>query len=542
MANNETTVVDSILLGKMLKNGSLNIKKNMSMINALNVFPVPDGDTGTNMFYTVKSGLSVKAEDFEKTGEYLRVFCDKVLFSARGNSGIIFSQYLFGFAKGARETVSFDVESFKKALEEGVKAAYESVIDPTEGTMLTVIREAAEFASVREYATFEDFFEAYIAKMKKTLEMTPDLLPCLREAGVVDSGGAGIVFFAEGMYGALTGNMIDDEDVAVQTEEKQIFTDDEDLLKYGYCTDFLIKLNKNMREDGKFSLGAVTDWLQQNGESVVAFRNDDCVKIHVHTKKPGDILNYAQQFGEFLALKIENMSVQSSSAPLAPITKKKAVAVVAVANGNGLIDYMKSSGADVIINGGQTNNPSVESFIDAYECLNAETIICLPDNGNSIMAANQSAEAYKDANVVVIPSKTVAEGIAALSIMNPADSAENIISDMKYACNNVSTLFVTKATRDCMINGFTISKNDYIGLCGDDILAVESDPGSVAFETVKRINENDDKQVVTIYYGSNIDESSAEELSEKITEEYPFIETGVVCGGQDVYDYMISVE
>ena len=534
-------------LHALFESGYRNLKKNTDAINALNVFPVPDGDTGTNMVMTFGGGLRSVSADMGSVDVYMQALSQGALLSARGNSGVIFSQFVSGLARGFAGCEQVDFQDFIRAFECAREDAYKAILTPTEGTILTVIREAAAF--LREqgsgYCDLRSGFEALLAQMKKTLQKTPDLLPILRESGVVDSGGAGLVCFVEGMVAHLSGSTVEDtpELAEVQSTVNSSFGPDS-VLEYGYCTEFILQLMNAKTQIAAFDLKEFLEPLEAMGDSIVAVANGGIVKLHIHTFTPEKVLEYGRRFGEFVTLKIENMSVQhSEAAPKEPPKEHQKYAVVAVAAGEGIIDYFRSIGADEIINGGQTNNPSVDDFLAAFRRLNADHIIVLPDNSNVVMTARQAAELYQEADVRVIPTKSVVEGCSALSMFNPwCATVEELLEEMSAGLSGIVTGYLTTAIRDTHMGGLEIHKGDYIGLNRENVLSRGSDKVQTAFELVRRICEDCPREIIIAFRGADATEEEAAALQQRLETAYPCADIGFIDGKQEIYDFIISLE
>ncbi len=534
--------IDVRLWQDMLTGGYINLKRNMTVVDELNVFPVPDGDTGKNMTMTIEGGVSGTRKDFDSLGEMMQKFSRSSLLSARGNSGVILSQFIRGLAVGSENLEYFTVESFAKAFKSGCDYAYHAVATPTEGTMLTVIREASEYLEAVKMKNFADCFERLLTVMHRSLKNTPKLLAVLREAGVVDSGGAGVVCIFEGMQSVLNGNPVEDIDIPVETSASDITFDENSELEYGYCTEFILQLQTSKTDISAFKLSDMTEKLHEFGDSIVTVQDGSLVKVHVHSFNPEDVIKYVRQYGEMITVKIENMSVQHSEVTAAKPERQKFV-VIATATGEGLIGFFKGIGVSVVIDGGRTNNPSAEDFIEAFKKVNAEYIIVLPNDSNVVLTAEQAAKLYTDADVRVVKTKSLAEGYSALSMMDlSVDTVEHLISDMTAGLPNVATGYVTTATRDAFISGVSIKKDDWIGLEGDTVYASTDSPVKAAQELFKKLPDIDDKQVVTAFYGKEVSEDEIAELESFLSEEYPLLEVGFINGGQDVYRYIFAIE
>lgn len=540
--------IDGIKLSSALTVGYQNLKKNISAINDLNVFPVPDGDTGTNMAHTLYGGISTAAPQ-SNVGKYMSEMAQAVLLSARGNSGVIFSQIIGGMARGCQGKDTLCFADLKTAFVYAKEDSYKSIMSPTEGTILTLVRETAEFLeeNAHKYDDFESGLEAIVACMRDTLARTPDMLPVLKETGVVDSGGAGLLCFFEGIYSFVCGVTIDDlEEVdftATQTVSASKFGPDS-VMEYGYCTEFILQLMNAKTDIDSFDKEEFLSVLEPMGDSIVCVVSGGIVKVHIHTFTPEKVLAYGRNFGEFVTIKIENMSVQhSETQAVAPKKEKVKYAVVTVASGEGIIDYFYSIGATAVINGGQTNNPSVDDFLKAFEAFEAEHIILLPNNSNIILTANQVAEIYKDADVRVIPTKSIVEGYSALSMMDLwSDSVESLIADMSSGLGSVVTASVTTATRDAVINGVTIKENEFLGIKGKDILISCDDRFKTVTHIIDSVMQEDSKAVIIVFYGKNTTEEEIDQLRDYLESEYPLTDIGFIEGKQDIYDYIISLE
>ncbi len=537
--------LNGIELHRIFTLGYLNLKKNTNSINELNVFPVPDGDTGTNMVHTFGGGLSGTAQT-ENVSEYMQSLSKAVLLSARGNSGVIFSQFVHGLARGFEGKSEICFSDFTKAFAFATEDAYNSIISPVEGTILTVIRQASEFLANNSFDNFESGTSALLENMRTTLAHTPELLPVLAEAGVVDSGGAGLVCFFEGISLAVSGQDIDDsadlsELLASPAQSINFGPDSE--LEYGYCTEFILQLLNAKTDISAFSRDEFIKPLENMGNSIVAVVQGSIVKIHIHTFSPEKVLQYARSFGEFVTLKIENMSVQHNESVSKEKKEHLKYAIVAVAQGEGIIDYFYSIGANVVINGGQTNNPSVEMFLEAFNSLDAEHIIVLPDNSNIILTANQAADMYKGADVHIIPTTSVVEGYSALSMMNLwCDTVEELLEDMSSGLSQVITANVTTATRDVTLNGVSVTKDKYIGIAKKEILVCDENKVNVAAELIKKITDEIERDVIIVFYGNSVSQDEVEELTSILEDRYPLADIGFVDGKQDVYDFIISLE
>ncbi|MBQ8426210.1 MAG: DAK2 domain-containing protein, partial [Clostridia bacterium] len=465
--NTNEKIIDGELFERIVVAGAYNLKAHIDTVNDLNVFPIPDGDTGDNMFMTIKCGLSgLKSVTENSVDLKAKALADGMLLNARGNSGVILSQLFAGLANGVVGLDTVDVHGFGEALKIGVKQAYASVVKPVEGTMLTVAREAADYGVEHSGTgvTLGAFFEGFVNEMKVSLDNTPNLLAVLKEAGVIDSGGAGLLYIGEGMKKAVEGTEIaitEDQGAGDDDLDFSKFTEDSEMV-FGYCTEFLLQLQNSKVNAKEFEIQPIIDYLNTIGDSIVAFKTGTVVKVHVHTLTPYKALEYCQQFGEFLKIKIENMTLQhnETSEKTEPIKPKKKkfnrtkFGLVTVATGNGLINTFTEFGADVVIDGGQGKNPSIERFIEAFDDANADNIFVLPNNSNIIMAAKQARDLYKGSNIFVIETKNFGQAYSILSMLDySADDAETIAENMKSDMANVVTGMITGSIRDANIDG-----------------------------------------------------------------------------------------
>lgn len=553
----KTTHLDGEALKELFSGGLANLRLHSREVDELNVFPVPDGDTGTNMSMTLQGGVNAAAAaSFINVPEFAKKLSRGTLLGARGNSGVILSQFIKGFSLELESCKTVRPSDFLRAFQKGVKKAYEAVINPTEGTMLTVMREGCEFLEeflpAGEDPDFETIFFQLNHSMQQSLDRTPELLPVLKEAGVIDSGGAGFLFIFRGMEKALNGDPIEETAVShphaasVQNVDFSAFNADS-VLEFGYCTEFILQLQNSKVDIHSFDKKTIVDYLETVGDSIVAVQDEDIVKIHVHTFKPGDILNFCQQFGEYITLKIENMSVQHNEIMLEEERKtrekiKKRIAIVAAVSGKGLKEYFSEIGVDIIVDGGQTDNPSTEDFLEAFDRIEAEQIIVLPCNSNIVMAASQAAEIFTGSDVRVVKAKTIAEGYAALSMMNLSLSIEEVIRDMETAIAETATGMITTSIRDVEYDGLSVKKGHYIGLNEDQVLADSENRIEAVRELLAATEGIREKAVVVGFYGADVKEEELDALGRMLQENFPWLEYGLIGGGQEVYDYIFAIE
>ena len=555
MNSNEITI-DGKLMAACVKAGAARLEKNEALINQLNVFPVPDGDTGSNMLTTLRGGLSA-AKNTENLSEYLSSLATGMLFGARGNSGVIFSQIFSGIAEELKGKDKADCSEMLKALENGAKVAYQSVVTPTEGTILTVAREGAEGFSGEglEDINVWDFFKIYIENIKEALEKTPDLLPILKSAGVVDSGGYGFVKFFEGFTSAaLDGNLSVDEDVNVNLPLPNLskWHDDSDEEAFGFCTECIVTLNedKNIREE-------TVEYLTSMGKSVVCVQSGNILKLHVHTLEPLKVLSHMQELGVFYNVKIENMDNQVSNNTdsvdsVSQTMKEKhdeqvreihhGIAYIAVANGDGVIKAFKDFGCEIVLNGGQTMNTSVEEFVEAFKQLDAETIIVMPNNSNIEAAAKQAAKIFGEDRVMILPTKSIAEGYFAMSMgITDRFEAEEVYNQMKQGMDGVDTIWISKAIRDANVDGISCREGDYLALYGKKIVATDSDRLEAVKKVLEQTPDIEDKYVLLVFKGKEVTDEECDELTEFIEDTYDWLDVGIIDGGQEVYDFVIGI-
>lgn len=547
---NEQTI-DGKRYAQMLYGGAALLTAHAQEINDLNVFPVPDGDTGTNMAKTLEGGLSeISAENEGGIGDLSGRFSHGVLLGARGNSGVILSQIFAGVGEELSKYEVVGAKELAKAYKNGIKKSYSAVQNPTEGTILTVFRESTEYAAdnIDDDSTVEDFFRLHIEQAKRSLAKTKEILPVLAEADVVDSGGAGYLYIALGMYEVLTGKVPDINFKAPDSDSSSkinidLFTRDSKL-EFGYCTEFLLRLTTDRVDPDTFDMARVHAILDElKGESIVAYKTEDIVKVHVHTFRPGDVLARMQEFGEFLTVKIENMSLGHSENTQKPKkAPSKKFEVLAVATGDGLKALFTDMGADGIIDGGQTANPSIEEFIKAFDNCNAEHIIVLPNNKNVILAAKQAAQMYDKANIHIIETKNFMQCYGALSVITPGiTDIDALVDSVQRAALNVIGSEITCAVRDVTIKGKDIKKGDYIAITDGDISTISDSAENAVMALLESI-DMDEYEIITVFAGKNVSEDTRSDLAEAIEDAYPDCEVIFYEGGQDVYNYMIAIE
>ena len=546
--------INGLVLAEMIDLGSKNLAKNAEKINSLNVFPVPDGDTGTNMNLSMSSGAKETAANVvENIGELGKSFSKGLLMGARGNSGVILSQLFRGMSQYIADKKEIDAKEFAAAIQNGVSIAYKAIIKPVEGTILTVAREAAE-AGVKVAENTNNIIEvmeAIYAEAQASLKRTPDLLPILKEVGVVDSGGQGLVCVYQGFVAALKGEKIDGLEAVETNVVDMQFEDDHDMdfmspedIVYGFCTEFTVRLDGEKKEfdEDKFRAD-----MSKFGDSLLVISDSEYVKIHVHTETPGDVFNYGQQYGELIKIKSDNMREQhrevlrKQEAKQATAPKElKEQAMISISMGAGLSKVLTSMGVDYIVEGGQTMNPSTEDIMKAIKEVNAKNIFIFPNNKNIQLAAKQAAELAEE-NVFVVESKTAPQGLAAVMVFSPQTAPEENFENMQEVLSTVSTLEVTHAVRDTNIEGVEIKKDEFMGIRNGKIVVSNLSLNTVLEELLEK-SIDEDTEIVTLYLGEESTEEYTDFLEQLIEEKYPDVEVELIESGQPVYPYIIGVE
>ena len=553
--------IDAGLLKKMFIGAAAGLESQKEVINELNVFPVPDGDTGTNMTMTIMSAVTeVNSLENPTMEELSKAISSGSLRGARGNSGVILSQLLRGFTKVIKTVETIDIETMANAFQKAVETAYKAVMKPKEGTILTVAKGGAEKA-MELVGTTDDlvvFGEKVIAYMAEVLEYTPELLPVLKEAGVVDSGGQGLLEVMKGGFAVMCGKKVElkaPAPAAKPAETKVVNTENISTsdIKFGYCTEFIIILDNKFTDLDETEFKA---YLESIGDSIVCVADDEVVKVHVHTNDPGLAIQKALTFGQLTKLKIDNMREEhneklgleaekagavKAQAAQKPKLPPKENGFIAVSIGEGINEIFKGLGVDYIIEGGQTMNPSTEDMLNAIDQVNAKNIYILPNNKNIILAAEQAKAMTKDKNIIVIPSKTIPQGIAAVINFVSGKSIEENEASMVEAMGNVKTGSVTYAVRDTKIDGLEIKNGDYMGLDDKTIKSTGSDIEQVTYDLVDTMVE-EDSELISIYYGEEANEDDAQKIADTLMEKYDYLDVEVHAGNQPVYYYVISVE
>ena len=549
---------------QMVAGGAKRLTQNVDLINSLNVFPVPDGDTGTNMNMTFTSGHDHLAKsDLNHVGSLSQVMAKGLLMGARGNSGVILSQIFRGFSKAIEDQASLDGSHFAAAFIGGVESAYKAVMKPVEGTILTVARESA-LAGESQAKKTDDLvviMEAIVNAGQKALDSTPDLLPVLKQVGVVDSGGKGLLTIYQGFLSALKGEVLDDTDSSMSEKSKAhahaVFDEANenpmsmDDITYGYCTEIMVRIGENPTTSKTFDYEDFRQRLNAMGDSLLVVADDEIIKVHVHTENPGKVFQMGQEYGELIKLKVENMREQvralekeedaiQASHLQTPTSPKKKVGILAVAAGQGISDLFTSSGVDHVLAGGQTMNPSTEDIVKAIESIQADSILILPNNKNIIMAAEQATQVV-DRPAAVLTTTSIPQGLSSLIAYNPEASLDENKSAMEEAIETVVSGQITYSIRDTEIDQVTIKKDDFMGIIDGKIVLAHSDLQETLLKTLRTM-AHEDSEIATILVGQDGDTGIAEAVLEILEEDYPEMEVDILQGDQPVYHYMMFVE
>lgn len=558
----KVTDISASQFQEMVQAGANRLQSNAEFVNSLNVFPVPDGDTGTNMNLSMASGAKeVSDSTSEKIGELADCLSKGLLMGARGNSGVILSQLFRGFSKQIAELDALSANDLAQAFKHGVETAYKAVMKPVEGTILTVARVAADYGE-KKATTSDDCVEvmsAIVKGGKRALDKTPDLLPVLKEVGVVDSGGQGLLFIYEGFLNALNGEYEGEEpfvspaamDELVNAEhhrsvQGQLSTDD---IKYGYCTEIMVKIGEGPTVESKFDYDTFRNYLNELGDSLLVVNDDEIIKVHVHTEYPGEVMNYGQKFGSLVKVKVDNMRLQhetilnndeDENKAKAQKQARCAYAIITVAAGSGVKQLFESLGAKYVISGGQTMNPSTEDIIKAIEEVNADQVIVLPNNKNIFMAANQAAT-VAEVPVEVVPSKTISQGMSAMLGFNERQTLNENKEAMEQMLDTVVSGSITHAIRDSSIEGINIKKNDFLGMVDGKIVVSNADILTSAKETLKQMI-TEDTEIITIIIGEDGSQKDAKQLEEIVLAIDSEVEVEIHQGDQPVYPYLFSAE
>ena len=546
--------MDGATFYRLVKGGAAQLRANASIVNDLNVFPIPDGDTGENMSLTIGGGIKHAGEcEACPLGEVARKIADGMLLSARGNSGVILSRLFAGIAEAFDGMEDASVSETVTAMKNGVKSAYEAVLHPTEGTILTVAREATDRAAqLEEGSSFSALGKVCMDEVDASLKRTPELLPVLKEAGVVDSGGAGLYYILDGMIRTARGETLDASGMtagsAAQNDVDFSKFTENSVMEYGYCTEFLLQLQTSKVDVETFSVDTLTEYLRTVGDSIVAFRNGSIIKVHVHTMHPGEVLDHCQQFGEFLTLKIENMTLQHHETVIEnrfsveKTQEKKEFGIVTVATGEGIVNTFRDLGADYVIDGGQGHNPSTEDFVNAFEAVAADTIFVLPNNGNIVMAAKQAAEIYEKSRVIVVESKNLGEGYAALTMFSDESHDADVVAEgLREAMQGVVTGLVTRAVRSAKINDVDIHENNFVGFTDKTMQVSEHTAVDTACALLGKLDASRYDILIAIY-GVDVSAAEREAFRGQCSAAFPGMELYEIDGEQQVFDFILILQ
>lgn len=556
----ELTIMNAAEFKKMFKAGADRLMQNVDLVNSLNVFPVPDGDTGTNMNMTFQSGVAKMQESSSQKVHDLALNLSKgLLMGARGNSGVILSQIFRGFYQAIKDEEELDSQSFTNAFLGGVESAYKAVMKPVEGTILTVARESALRGQQKAESTdnLVEIMRSIVKGAQEALDKTPDLLPVLKQVGVVDSGGKGLLCIYEGFLMALTGEVIEDEPGQTSDHAHAMFEEvnehplSMDEITYGYCTEIMVRIGQGETVIKDFDYEEFRQVLNTKGDSLLVVADDEIVKVHIHTENPGLIMQLGQEFGELIKIKVDNMreqvrglegqeeALKGAKVPN-PSQEDSEYAIIAVASGQGLVDLFQSIGVTEVLQGGQTMNPSTEDFVKAIERANARNIILLPNNKNIVMAAQQAAE-VSETPTVVVPTKSITQGISTLLMFNPNQTIEANQQAMSEYAQTVDYGQITNAIRDTQIDAIQIKKDDYMGILNGDIVLAHADLAQALEDLVEKMVD-EDSELVTVIVGEDGDEATVEAMEDQVLARYPDLEFEVIQGDQPVYHYFVSVD
>lgn len=556
----ELTIMNAAEFKKMFKAGADRLMQNVDLVNSLNVFPVPDGDTGTNMNMTFQSGVAKMQESSSQKVNDLALNMSKgLLMGARGNSGVILSQIFRGFYQAIKDEEELDSQSFTNAFLGGVESAYKAVMKPVEGTILTVARESALRGQQKAESTDNliEIMRSIVKGAQEALDKTPDLLPVLKQVGVVDSGGKGLLCIYEGFLMALTGEVIEDEPGQTSDHAHAMFEEvnehplSMDEITYGYCTEIMVRIGQGETVIKDFDYEEFRQVLNTKGDSLLVVADDEIVKVHIHTENPGLIMQLGQEFGELIKIKVDNMreqvrglegqeeALKGAKVPK-PSQEDSEYAIIAVASGQGLVDLFQSIGVTEVLQGGQTMNPSTEDFVKAIERANARNIILLPNNKNIVMAAQQAAE-VSETPTVVVPTKSITQGISTLLMFNPDQTIEANQQAMSEYAQTVDYGQITNAIRDTQIEAIQIKKDDYMGILNGDIVLAHADLAQALEDLVEQMVD-EDSELVTVIVGEDGDEATVEAVEDQVLARYPDLEFEVIQGDQPVYHYFVSVD
>jgi len=537
-----TLYLNGITVVPLLVNGTKWLIKDVDRINALNVFPVPDGDTGTNMRLTIEGGVNgIASSNEQHIGRLFKNLARSMVMSARGNSGVILSQFFKGMSDAIIDKEYINKDDLIEALNSGTKRSFKIVQTPTEGTILTVMKEAGEYVAnnANLYSSIEDVLVGYISQANLTLQHTPDLLPCLKEAGVVDSGGAGFILILDGFLQALDGNML--QAVEEWTSKLAETANNNE----GYELEFIMQLSTNKNQKNEVDLLKISEFLEKNAKDININQIEQTIKIKLKTLKPGRIIEFCEKYGEFVSFKMQNLSVNEADYEMRFSTTKefKKYALVAVSSGEGISNAFKEMGVDEIVSGGQSMNPSSADFIEAFKKINANNIIVFPNNKNIIMAAKQAKDNYDLANVVIMETKSIAECYSALTMLDlSSDDLNTIVDELNEVIENVTSAAITYAIRDCVVEGIEIHKDEFISLVNGKIVACAPNKVEAFKVMLKKVPNISEKEVLTLITGKYVSKQETEDILNFVSQEYPNLEVGIIDGMQDIYSFIVAIE
>ena len=543
-----SNTINGLVFQGMLKNSLYNLINAEKEINSMNVFPVADGDTGTNMRLTLENGFK-RAKKNKHLGEYLKQVASGMLLGARGNSGVILSQLFKGMSNELESKGIVNPKELRNAFINAYKVAYNAVINPVEGTILTVARVGIENIKniIQGEITIAQTISLYLQEMNSALQDTPNLLPTLKEANVLDSGAYGYIKIVEGMLKYLEGEILDGteiQEIQQKVEIPQSFFDENSQFIEGYCTEFLLQLMNSKDYQNKFNLNSFIETIKPLGNSIVALQDGTIVKVHIHTLEPQKVIDIARQYGEFISFKLENMQLQHNEFKIVHEEKnlpKKELAIIAVVDGDGLEASYRDMGVDVVIQGGQSMNTSTNEFVNAINAVNAKNIVIFPNNVNIIGAAKQAIDLLKRKNTFIVPSKSVIEGFYALQVDLPEDSPENRIAGFQDSINNVDTITVSSAIKNYDSNGFKCVIGDKIGTINDELVSSQKNAFEAFKETLSKIENLDEKFAMVIFKGKSADDELIEQIQDFMYDEYSDIEATVIDGGENIYDIVAGL-
>ena len=543
-----TRVIDGYMFDNMIRNGLAYLKTKETEINKLNVFPVADGDTGTNMCLTLEKGISMARRGGD-IGPYLQSLSDGMLLGARGNSGVILSQFFKGFYNGLHRCRLIGPGELRRGLITGYRTAYLAVLNPVEGTILTVMREGIEKirAQITRNTSMETFLSMYIAEMQKTLLRTPEMLYILKQSGVVDSGAVGFITIFEGMLKFMYGDLIDEQEAVSTPKEKAeeinySLMNENSVFTEGYCMEFVLQLLNGKQDISLFSVNNFISGLESMGTSIVAAQDESRVKVHIHTMDPGSIIDFCRKYGEFLTFNLENMQLQCMEKKQNDSAEYKPLVIVAVVNGEGMKTIFRDLGCDIIVDGGTTMNTSAEEFTEIFDKIKAEKIVVLPNSPNVIGAAEQAVQICGAENIVIIPTKTIVQGYYSIAMdVQDSDDIEYRINQMRLEMDNVYTLSETTASREYVYREISCNKDDEILLVNNELVGADDGWESVIIKGIGKLPDIREKETCVIFRGMRVSEADGEALCNLISENYPWLEIELVYGGQEIYTWLLGI-